>query len=527
MHVNWLRQCKQWLRSKFAGKAKAAIAPSSASLRRFKPSLEQLEAREVPSVVSPVAVTHASSSSSTTPYTPDQILAAYGISSIAFSGGVSGTGAGQTIAIVDAYDDPNIASDLAVFDSTFGIAAPPSFEILNQYGQSSNLPGADSSGAWALETALDVEWAHAIAPGANIVLVEANSANTSDMFAAVATASHISGVSVVSMSWGTQGGFTSENSYDSYFNVPGVTFVASTGDNKSPADYPAESPYVVAVGGTTLNLSGSNYGSESAWAYSGGGLSTYEGRPTYQNSVANIVGNQRGTPDVAFDADPNTGVYVYDTFNNSSYGSNWLDVGGTSLGAPAWAGLIAIADQGRAHAGLSTLSSTQTLNALYGLSSNDFHDVTSGGNGTYGASPGYDLVTGLGSPVANRLVVDLAASSGTINSAQNSAYAYPAYIQSYLGYAYAYQAYASGHGSYTTFAWSYTAFLYSYYAYYYNSIGQTSTAESYAYTAYQYGYWVAQMAYSDWTHTGNTSSYYAYYNAWYGWLYSYYTTVGY
>jgi subtilase family serine protease len=514
-----------WLTGKL-GKKAAAFSASAIKHKQFKPSLEQLEGRELPSVVTPVAMTSSSSSSSSTPYTPAQIRAAYGISSIVFSG-ASGTGAGQTIAIVDAYSDPNIASDLAVFDSTFGISAPPRFSILNQNGQSSNLPGADSSGAWALETALDVEWVHAIAPEANIVLVEANSANTSDMFAAVYTASRISGVSVVSMSWGTQGGFSGENSYDSYFNVPGVTFVASTGDSKSPADYPAESPYVVAVGGTSLNLNGSSYGSESAWSDSGGGLSTYEGRPSYQNGVAGVVGSVRGTPDVSFDADPNTGVYVYDTYNNSAYGSNWLEVGGTSLGAPAWAGLIAIADQGRVNAGLSTLSSTQTLNTLYSVPSSDFHDVTSGGNGTYSATAGYDLVTGLGSPVANKLVVDLAASSGASSSAATSAYAYPAYIDSYLGYAYAYEAYATGRGTYTTFLWSYTAFVNSYYAYYYNSIGQTAAAESYAYAAYQYGYWTAQLAYADWSHNGNTDSYYAYYNAWYGWIYSYYTTLGY
>jgi subtilase family serine protease len=400
---------------------------------RFRPQLESLEDRTVPStattdfvllhdaVLHNSAVHGAASTAATVPYSPQEIAAAYGINSITFSGGVAGNGAGQTIAIVDAYNDPNALSDLETYDAHFGLANPPSFTRINQSGQTTNLPGTDPTGGWEVEESLDIEMAHALAPDANIVLVEATSASTTNLFAAVQTAAKISGVSVVSMSWGMQGGFSGETSYDSLFNVTGVTFVASTGDNGSPGSYPAESPYVVAVGGTTLSMTNSTtYGSEVAWSDSGGGVSSYETRPAFQNGVSSVVGNSRGTPDVSFDANPNTGVYVYDSFDESATGGPWLGVGGTSAGAPSWAALIAIADQGRVSAGLAKLSSTQTLTALYSLPSSDFHDITSGSNGGYKAGVGYDLVTGLGTPVANLLVPALAGNSGTTSGGSGS-----------------------------------------------------------------------------------------------------------
>ncbi len=382
---------------------------------RFRPQLETLEDRSVLStattdfvLLNDALLHNDASTAATTPYSPQEIAAAYGINSITFSGGVVGDGAGQTIAIVDAFNDPNALSDLETFDAQFGLANPPSFTQLNQNGQTTNLPGTDSTGGWEVEESLDIEWAHALAPDANIVLVEARSPTTTNLFTAVQTASKISGVSVVSMSWGTQGGFSGETSFDSLFNVPGITFVASTGDNGSPGSYPAESPFVVAVGGTTLTLSNPmTYGSETAWSGSGGGLSSFETRPSFQNGVSSVVGNSRGTPDVSFDANPNTGVQVFDSFDESATGGPWLDVGGTSLGAPSWAALIAVADQGRTSAGLGKLSSTQTLTALYSVPSSDFHDITSGSNDGFTAGAGYDLVTGLGTPIANLLVPDL------------------------------------------------------------------------------------------------------------------------
>jgi subtilase family serine protease len=357
-----------------------------------------------------------------TGYTPEQIRTAYGINAIpAFTGGAVADGSGQTIAIVDAYNDPNIFKDLDAFDKQFGstssgptlyaeFGASASFlTVVNQNGQSSPLPGTDRTGNWESEEALDVEWAHAIAPGAKIVLVEANSQGTADEDATVQTAAGLPGVSVVSMSFGipeTAG----ETSRDSVFTTPnghqGVTFLAASGDHGAPGLYPAYSPNVVAVGGTTLTIAGDDsYGGETAWSGSGGGISQYEAEPAYQEGVQ--TSGFRTLPDVAFDADLNTGVYYYNSFNGSTAAQI---TGGTSLSTPCWAALIAIVDQGRALAGSATLDGpTQTLPALYSLPESDFHDITSGSNGGFNAGPGYDEVTGLGTPVANLLVPGLVA----------------------------------------------------------------------------------------------------------------------
>jgi len=348
-------------------------------------------------------------------YTPSQIQTAYGFNQVSLQSGPNGTG--QTIAIVDAYDDPTIQTDLRAFDSAFGLMNPPSLKVVSQTGSTTNLPPTDPSANtqnnWEVEESLDVEWAHALAPGANIVLVEANSNNLSDLFAAVRTAASLPGVSVVSMSWGGPE-FSLESIFDSYFTTPaghqGVTFVASTGDSGAPSEYPAYSPNVLAVGGTTLNLAASgNYLSETAWSESGGGTSQYESQPVYQAGVVTQTTTQRAAPDVAFDADPHTGVPIYDSF---SFGTTtpWVQIGGTSVGAPSWAAVIAIADQGRVQNGLGTLDgASQTLPMLYQLhqsNPSDFHDITSGNNG-FPAGTGYDLVTGLGSPVVNLLVSGL------------------------------------------------------------------------------------------------------------------------
>ncbi len=219
------------------------------------------------------------------------------------------------------------------------------------------------------------------------------------------------------MSWGA-GEYAGENSSDASFQTPaghgGVTFVASSGDSGAPPSYPAVSPNVLAVGGTTLNLDSSgNILSESGWSGSGGGLSALEPQPTYQKGVVTQSSTARANPDVAYDADPNTGFPVYDSY---TYGTSapWEQVGGTSDAAPQWAGLIAVADQGRALAGLGSLDGpSQTLPDLYALPSTDFHDITTGSNNEYSAQPGYDLVTGLGTPLANLIVPALAGQSTT------------------------------------------------------------------------------------------------------------------
>ncbi|MGA2255010.1 MAG: Ig-like domain repeat protein [Thermoguttaceae bacterium] len=369
-----------------------------------------------------------------TVYTPAQIRTAYGINNLALDG------TGQTIAIVDAYDDPQIYQALDTFDSQFGLtssgptmyqqygAATSFLTVLNQNGQATSLPGTDPVGPgndnWEVETTVDVQWAHSMAPGAQIVLVEANSQSLADLMAAAATAAKQPGVSVVSMSWGFAEGqgvlAADEAKYDSSFAVPGVTFVASTGDYGAAAPvYPAFSPNVLAVGGTSLSLNADNsYNGEAGWGYtsaalgtfigSGGGISQYESEPAYQEGVQST--GSRTTPDVSFVADPATGAWIADPYN---LGPNnpWEVVGGTSLSAPCWSGLIALVDQGRSAAGQPTLNSaspTETQQSLYSLSQNDYHVITSGSNG-YSAAAGYNLVTGLGTPVANLLVPDLIA----------------------------------------------------------------------------------------------------------------------
>jgi subtilase family serine protease len=355
---------------------------------------------------------------------PSTIRQAYGIDEAVF-GSVTGNGSGQTIAIVDAYNDPNIVADLHAFDAAFGLANPPSFTVIGQNG-STTLPTNDtpsSSGSWAMEIALDVEWAHVVAPAASIVLVEANSSSLTDLLAAVDTARRHAGVSVVSMSWGSS---EFSSTYDSYFTTPaghtGVTFVASSGDSGAyvssrslGVEWPAVSANVLSVGGTTLTTSSGTYVSESGWGNgtssyrlggAGGGISRYVGEPAWQKGVVTQTTTHRAVPDVAFDADPSSGVAVYDSWDSRS--APWFQVGGTSLAAPAWAGVIAIADQGRVVSGLTTMDgATQTLPMLYALPAADFHDITTGNNG-YAAGPGYDLVTGRGTPIVSLLVAGLA-----------------------------------------------------------------------------------------------------------------------
>src|SRR5258706_5232824 len=356
-------------------------------------------------------------SAGATGLTPAQMRHAYGVDSINFNG-VSGNGTGQTIAIVDAYDDPTATSDLRAFDQAFGLADAPSFTKLNQSGGTA-LPGVDPAGrgnSWALEESLDIEWAHAIAPQANIILYEANSSSYNDLItAAVNAARNHHKVTAISMSFGG-GEFSSERTLDSYFTTPaghsGVTFVASTGDSGSPGGYPAYSPNVIAVGGTPLSVDASgNYLGETAWSSGGGGVSTLEAEPSYQSAFQST--GKRSTPDVAMDADPNSGVAVYDSYDNGA-STPWVQLGGTSLSAPMFAGIISIANQGRVQNGLGTLDGrTEALPAIYQASAANFHDVTSGNNGGFSATAGYDEGTGRGTPIANLLVSPLTGSPTT------------------------------------------------------------------------------------------------------------------
>lgn len=308
-------------------------------------------------------------------YNPSQVANAYGIDAISFrspSGSlVPGNGSGETIALIEAYHDPSLAADLHALDQADGLP-DPQLTVINQAGGKTN-------STWASEESLDVEWAHALAPGANILVVEAESQNLPDLLDAVDTARYTPGVVAISMSWGFSE-MANEAANDTHFTTPaghvGITFVAASGDNglKSGAEYPAASPDVLSVGGTTLTLdTAGNYQSETVWQDSGGGYSLYEPEPTYQDSKQST--GQRSTSDVAFDGDPNTGVQVFETPLHGGPGT-FQTVGGTSLGSPAWAAIIAIADQGRSLAGKGSLDGpSQTLPALYNLPSADFNVV--------------------------------------------------------------------------------------------------------------------------------------------------------
>ncbi len=313
---------------------------------------------------------------------PDQIKQIYNLPKAGGKG---------TIALIGAYDAPSIEKDLAVFDKAFGLvdctAANGCFEKHKMSAKVRSDPG------WAMETSLDVEWAHAIAPQAHILLVEADTQSGPNLLKAVDYARQRKDVVSVSMSWGGPE-FSDETSLDSHFVSPDpahpIAFFASSGDQGAGASWPAASPNVIAVGGTSLALSSSgNLLSETAWAGSGGGISQFEKAGTYQDSF-NISksGGMRAIPDVSYDADPHSGYPIYR--------GKWYVVGGTSAGAPQWA---AIASMGPIRDSILYADKASDNPQNY------FRDITSGSNGACGyfctARKHYDYVTGLGSPVTS------------------------------------------------------------------------------------------------------------------------------
>jgi len=313
---------------------------------------------------------------------------------------------------VDAYNDPNALSDLNKFDSQYGYPALSTCTSLTQAGacfevaKPSGSPATNSD--WALEESLDIEWAHAEAPGAKIVLVEALTSSNTNLYAAVNYANSI-GANEVSMSWGGSE-TSSETGSDSHFTHAGTFYTASAGDSGHGVIYPSASPDVIAVGGTTLNgcsgTSCAGFTSETTWSGSGGGISRYESIPGYQSgytgpvfgasTIASLTGSKRGVPDISFVANPSTGVSVYDSTAYSGQ-SGWWTIGGTSVGAPNWAGILAA---GQA-AGSTALEGNAAIYSGGYLT--NLRDITSGTNGSCGtdctAGTGYDLVTGLGSPI--------------------------------------------------------------------------------------------------------------------------------
>jgi len=328
---------------------------------------------------------------------PQQTLAAYQITQPA-----AGAGSG-TIAIVDAFHYATALGDFNTFSSTFGLPTETStnvsastnsvFQVVYARGRKPRV-----NCGWNQEAALDIEWAHAMAPSAKVVLVEAASNSFSDLFQAIAVANGLPGVQQVSMSWGGSE-FSSESLYDTYFSHPQVAYFASSGDTGGKTIYPSVSPNVISAGGTTLQMSGLTLVSESGWSDSGGGPSTYEPIAAFQSqvpSLANKLGNHRGTPDWSFDADPATGVSVFDSTQCQGL-SGWLVFGGTSVASPALAGIANLAaSQGGSMGNGVAYSLYNTYNGpSYSL---DFRDIVSGSNG-YPATTNWDFVTGVGSSI--------------------------------------------------------------------------------------------------------------------------------
>ncbi|HZV72463.1 MAG TPA: S53 family peptidase [Conexibacter sp.] len=324
-------------------------------------------------------------------YGPAQFHAAYALPATA--------PVAQTIAIVDAYDDPTVASDLNAYDATFGLPACTTangcFRKVNQNGVAGSYPS--KSAGWALEIALDVETAHAICQNCKILLVEASSASFASLEASVGTAARL-GATEISNSYG--GSEFSGETADTAYKHPGIAVTVAAGDNGYGSfGFPAASPYVVAVGGTTLTLgSGGAWAGETAWSGGGSGCSGYLLAQSWQTSDANWsltgCGTKRGVADVAADADPSTGAAVYDT---TRYGgrSGWFQVGGTSLSSPLVAGVYALAGNAASKAYPASLAYANRA-AL--------HDVTAGSTGSCTtlmcvAGAGYDGPTGVGSPI--------------------------------------------------------------------------------------------------------------------------------
>lgn len=336
-------------------------------------------------------------------YSVSQIKDAYGFSSL------SADGTGQTVGIVVACGSPTLNSDLSAFNTEFGL---PSANLVYPNGQTSC-----SDTDWAFETSLDVEWVHALAPAAKIVLVVTSSDNMTDLLNGVSTAVS-NGATVVAMSWGASEK-SYEKQYDTVFQNSGVVYLAASGDSGSGTIYPSASKRVVSVGGTALYLNagtGTLKWPEIGWQDSGGGPSKYIATPPYQKSYGVPNLSQRCTPDVAFDGDSYSGVMVYDSNYDPSTG-NWWVAGGTSVSVQCWGAIFALANQIRANNNLGTL--TDGHNALYALAGKKktynpngyYRDITWGYNGNYASKNGYDFVTGLGSPVVNLLVPALAAST--------------------------------------------------------------------------------------------------------------------
>jgi subtilase family serine protease len=331
-------------------------------------------------------------------WSPTNLQGAYNLSTAS-----ADDGKGETVALIDAYDDPNAESDLAAYRSEYDLPACTTangcFEKLNEYGAEGDYPSP--SGGWAGEESLDVDMVSAICPNCHIMLVEAASNSSHDLGQSVDTAVS-NGAEFVSNSYGTT--FLgepyedpTESEWDVDYDHPGVVITASAGDSGYGVEYPAASQYVTSVGGTSLlQAENSRNWSEIAWSGTGSGCSEYESKPYWQTDTGCSM---RTDNDVSAVADPNTGVAIYDTYDPSADGleDGWNIIGGTSVSSPIIASVYALA--GTPAAGTYPASYPYT-------NSGDLYDITAGTNTPSGCSPnylciagpGYDGPTGLGTP---------------------------------------------------------------------------------------------------------------------------------
>jgi len=387
-----------------------------------------------------------------TVFTPAQIRAAYGLSALPAAGATltsaqkAALGAGQTIYLIDAYHDSTALSDLNTFSTKFGLptctkvavassarlAAPPSnctfAQVYSATGGTVTATVPAYNAAWAPESKLDVQWAHAIAPLARIVLIEMPNAMSSSILAANSLATNL-GPGSVSMSFGSIEASWA-TSVESYFTGSGMTFVAAAGDSGAQVLWPAVSPHVLAVGGTSTNVSSTGSRIEIAWGRTGGGMSAYQALPSWQSGVTPAGGSalvRRAVPDVAFNASPMTGEYVAVTLPGAS--TVWSAYGGTSIAAPQWAGVIAVANAIRVANAKAVLGDVHSL--IYksiaqvpGTYAASMHDVVEGSNGTCTtckAGSGFDQATGWGTPNASQLFTALTGATTTQTTTTNHA----------------------------------------------------------------------------------------------------------
>lgn len=326
-------------------------------------------------------------------YTPLQIRRAYGLKD-------NETGVGKKIALIFAYSQPNLQNDLDVFSETFNLPK----KTLEMISFAAPFTGPDYH--WAIEANLDVQWAHAIAPDANLIIIFSKSTVISDMFDAIEHSLTL-GANIVSMSWGTEE-FTGQRLFEDRLRKmvleKNVIFTASSGDTGGVVFYPAVSEYVIGVGGTTLFLDklGRRIGEERAWINGGGGTSVYLTIPPWQRRFYNInemTEGFRGTPDSAFLADPNTGVALYMSSDFRGNGG-WTVSGGTSIGSPCMAGILASAKHHKYPEHLYNIAGKY----FYNYPQYYFNDITQGNNINFYAKKGYDFCTGLGTPISHQII---------------------------------------------------------------------------------------------------------------------------